>query len=342
MNEEWQNFLEARGARLDEQGFARFDRRAAECALVDLSWLGLIRVAGKDAAGFLQGQLTNDTRLVDDIHSALGAYCTPKGRMLALFRMFRRNDALWLLLPAERLEATLGRLGMFVLMSQVELADASDDLVRIGLAGDCAPALIADQLGAAPEAPNGVSTHGDFTVIRAEGSLPRFLVIGPPGAMKPLWDALAKQASPVDSDYWRLLDIRAGVPSVWDATAEAFVPQMANLQLIDGVSFTKGCYTGQEVVARMQYLGKLKRRMYPGVIAGGKAPAAGTSLYSEAGQSAQGSGKVVDAVLNEAGDAEALAVVEIQAAEAGPLRVGAQDGAEIRLTEPPYGFNKDE
>ncbi len=126
MNEEWQNFLEARGARLDEQGFARFDRRAAECALVDLSWLGLIRVAGKDAAGFLQGQLTNDTRLVDDIHSALGAYCTPKGRMLALFRMFRRNDALWLLLPAERLEATLGRLGMFVLMSQVELADASE------------------------------------------------------------------------------------------------------------------------------------------------------------------------------------------------------------------------
>ncbi len=342
MNEAWRKFLEAQGARLDEKGFAHFDRRAADCACMDLSWLGLIRVAGGDAASFLQGQVTNDTRRIDEGHAALGGYCTPKGRMLSLFRMFQRDDAIYLLLPAERLEATIQRLKIFVLMSDVQLSDASDELVRVGLAGECAPALLAAKSGEAPSAMNQVMIHGDLTLIRVEGEMPRFLVVGPVEAMQSLWGRLAKRAEPVDSAYWRLLDIRAGVPSVWEATAEAFVPQMANLQLIDGVSFTKGCYTGQEVVARMQYLGKLKRRMYPGTIAIDEAPPPGTSLYSEASQSAQGSGKVVDAVGNENGQVEALVVAEIQAAESGPLHVGSEQDVTIELREPPYGFKSEE
>lgn len=338
MNTAWQDFMESQGASFDDKGRARFGTPGADCALMDLSWLGLIRVGGGDAASFLQGQVTSDTREIDATHSALSAYCTPKGRMLALFRLFQRNDALFLLLPAERLEATLKRLSLFVLMADAKLEDASDELARIAIAGECAAAMLKTYVGEPPTENNGAVTHGDITLLRSDSDRPRFIIIAPTHEMAALWAKLAENASPVDSDFWRLLDIRAAIPSVYDETAEAFVPQMANLQLIDGVSFTKGCYTGQEVVARMQYLGKLKRRMYPGHIDTDTVPEPGTPLYSEKSQSGQGSGKIVDAVAGDRGGVEALVIAEIAAVEQGPLHVGDESGPVIELGEPPYAF----
>lgn len=143
----------------------------------------------------------------------------------------------------------------------------------------------------------------------------------------------------MNADYWALLDIRAGIPTVYPQTRDTFVPQMVNLHLLDGVSFKKGCYTGQEVVARMQYLGKLKRRMYQArVEAAEKPPAPGDKLYSASSHSEQATGWVVDARGNGDGDYELLVVVEIEAREHGEVQLAGPDGPSLVLSDPPYGF----
>jgi folate-binding protein YgfZ len=339
MNSEWKAFLEARSAVIDERGELRFPDApaAADCALCALPQLGLIAVSGPDAEGFLQGQLTNDVRELSDTHTQLSSHCSPKGRMLAAFRVLRIDDTFYLQLPRTELDGMLKRLRMFVLRSRVSVADADEELVAIGLAGDCAPRLLADHLAVLPERDNDMSTAGPLTAIRIPGTTPRFEVLGPATELGALWDALAAEADLIDPGYWSLLDIRAGIPSVHAQTADTFVPQMTNMQLIDGVSFTKGCYTGQEVVARMQYLGKLKRRMYLAEVTAEAPPEPGDELHSASSTSEQASGRVVDARPAGDGRYELLAVVEIAAADAGDVHLGP-NGPRLTLREPPYRF----
>jgi folate-binding protein YgfZ len=339
MNNEWKHFIEAHAGVIDAGDQVRFPAapREAGCALMDLSHLGLIRVTGPDAESFLQGQLTNDVREVSATHTQLAGHCSPKGRMLASFRVLRLDDALCLQLPRLALPAALKRLRMFVLRAKVTVEDASDAMVCIGLAGGCAPGVLAEQVPDLPDTDHGMTRTGALTVIRIPGPGPRFEVIGPVDAIGPLWEKLATQATPMDGSYWALLDIRAGIPTVYPETADAFVPQMANMQLIDGVSFTKGCYTGQEVVARMQYLGKLKRRMYHAEVASVTAPKPGDALHAPGSTSEQASGRVVDARASADGRYELLAVVEVGPAEAGEVRLGA-DGPLLTFKAPPYGL----
>lgn len=304
---------------------------------MDLSQLGLIAVSGADASDFLQGQLTNDVRELSETHTQLSSQCSPKGRMLSLCRVLRMDDDLYLQLPRERVQPVLQRLRMFVLRARATLEDASDRLITIGLAGSCATALLGGHFRSLPDAENDLTREGDLLVIRMPGPAPRFQIIGPEPAMEVIWDALAAKATLTAPDFWGLLDIRAGIPSVHDATVDAFVPQMANMQLIDGVSFTKGCYSGQEVVARMQYLGKLKRRMYLAEVQTHAAPMPGHELYAAHSTSEQAAGRVVDARLNAAGGCELLAVIEIPAAEGGEVRLSAE-GPVLTLKDPPYGF----
>ena len=331
MNEEWSSYLE------------QLQRAAppgrADCALCALADTGLIRVSGEDARDFLQGQLTNDIGQVTPEQGQLSAYCTPKGRMLAIFIVFQRGDALYLQLPLERLQPVLKRLRMFVLRSRVTLEDASDELVISGFVGSCFGKLAA----ALPEKP--FATHGvdDATLIRFPGAPERFQLVAPPGKSIAAWEAHRDAAWPADADYWPLLDIRAGLPRVLDATSEAFVPQMCNLDLLGGISFTKGCYTGQEVVARMKYLGQLKRRMYIARIDTASCPGPGEALFSPTSSSAQGAGKVVDARPSPEGEGcEALVVAEIAGFEAGDLRLGDENGPPLALREPPYGLTPEE
>jgi tRNA-modifying protein YgfZ len=339
MNSEWKRFIEAHAGVIDVGDQTRFPAspREAACSLMDLSHLGLIRVAGADALAFLQGQLTNDVREVSATHTQLAGHCSPKGRMLASFRVLLLDDTFFLQLPRAALPAALKRLRLFVLRARVTLEDASDELVCIGLAGACAPGLLAAQVADLPQAGHGMSRVDALAVVRMPGPGPRFQILGPVEAIKPLWEALAAQGTAMDGTYWALLDIRAGIPTVYPETADAFVPQMANLQLIDGVSFTKGCYTGQEVVARMQYLGKLKRRMYQAEVETAIAPKPGDALHAPGSTSEQASGRVVDARPSGDGRYELLAVVEVGAAEAGEVRLGA-DGPLVRFKAPPYGF----
>ena len=304
------------------------------CSVTDLSHFGLIRASGPDLRTFLQGQLTNDIKQVTPQVAQLSSYCSPKGRMLGSFRIFQRGEALYLQLPADRLEAILRRLRMFVLRSQVTLEDAGDELARLGLAGDCAT----DLLPFVPAEEKGCMTRDELTVIRLPGDRPRFEVLGPPAKLAGLWTNAAGRAEPTGPDFWGLMDIRAGIPNVREDTVEAFVPQMANLQIIGGVSFTKGCYTGQEVVARMQYLGKLKRRMYRARSDGPELPMPGTEVYSASSESGQGAGRIVDAVPAPEGGFEALVVLQISVADAGDIRLHDSDGPVLELLDLPYAF----
>lgn len=303
-----------------------------DCAVCDLSQLGLIGASGADTRAFLQGQLTNDVNQVTGEHIQFNSYCSPKGRMLASFWVFQRDDALYMLLPAELLPTILKRLQMFVLRADVTLEDASEELARFGLIGECG----ADLLPFAPKEVRTTITRDDISVIHLPGETPRLAVIGPAGSLKPLWKNVTAAAPRVGHDQWKLADIRAGIPGVQEATVDAFVPQMANLQLIDGVSFRKGCYTGQEVVSRMQYLGKLKRRMYRAKLDGDAQPAAGDELYSPGSE--QAVGRIAAAAASPEGGHEVLAIVQIAAAEAGELRLQNQHGPVLELLDLPYAF----
>jgi folate-binding protein YgfZ len=309
----------------------------------DLSHLGILVAHGSDAQTFLQSQLGNDINALDDGHSQLGSFCTPKGRMLGLFRIFRSGDSFYLRLPADTLDVVLQRLRMFVLRSKVTLEDASEAFIRIGVSGGKAPGLLASVTGqAAPESVSAVTRTGELTILRVPGLQPRFEVYAASiDAAKQLWDALNVDAAPVGMPAWGLLEILAGLPSVYAANSEQFVPQMANLQLLDGVSFKKGCYPGQEIVARMQYLGTLKRRMYLGRIATDEPVLPGASLFSGS-DGEQAAGRVVDAQPHPDGGQAALAVLQISAAESGDLHLGGDDGPAFTLESLPYAFESTE
>ncbi len=346
MNPQWQEFLTARGARMAADQSMRFpDSGAApfgdpgNCGLFDLSHLGLIAARGEDTQSFLQGQLTNDIRELSATHTQLSSHCSPKGRMLVSFRVVRLGDAVYLQLPRERLPDTLKRLRLYVLRAKLTLEDASDTLIRIAIAGDCAEPGLARLGLAVPVRDEDLATTDGVSVLRLPSPSRRFELIGPIDALTGLWDALSQVATPSNPDVWALHDIRGGIPTVYPETVEAFVPQMVNLQLIDGVSFTKGCYTGQEVVARMQYLGKLKRRMYWAEVETDSPPRPGDELHAPTSTSEQASGRVVDARPAGPGRFELLAVVEIDAAEGGEVRLGEQ-GPPLRLRPPPYGFTQ--
>jgi len=335
MNQQWQTFLESLSGHVVDQ-VVRFEPGSlSDCNLFDLSHLGLVRVRGEDAVDFLQGQLTNDVRKVTSGTSQLSSYCSVKGRMMANFRVFPLGDDIFLQMPRSRVAPMVQRLRMFVLRAQVTLDDVSDEMAQIAMAGHCALAILGDL---APVEIDGVIQGNGFACIRVPGRDPRFLLVGSPQALKTQWEKAAHRALPANPEAWRLLDIRAGLPTVYEQTVEAFVPQMANMQLVNGVSFTKGCYTGQEVVARMQYLGKLKRRMYRVRCETLACPEPGTELYAPGSASGQGAGLILDASPAPEGGCEAMAVIEIAAVQAGEVRIGDAEGAVLEFLDLPYAF----
>ncbi|MCW9012920.1 MAG: folate-binding protein YgfZ [Gammaproteobacteria bacterium] len=345
MKPEWLDFLTNAGAEITDYTVNSFgnperERQVTKTGLIicDLSHLGLISVYGDDAATFLQGQLTNDIRDVSLQHSQLSAYCTPKGRMLSNFRIFKREDTYYLRLPREQLETSLKRIHMFVLMSKATLEDSSDALVHIGVSGQNAEEHLAGMIPDLPKNIDDVTQCKGYTVIRLAGPHARFEIYGELEPMQALWNHLDVHAAPVGAGPWEMLDILAGTPTIYPATAEAFVPQMANMQLVNGVNFQKGCYTGQEVVARMQYLGKLKRRMFLVHIDTNETINPGDGLFSADSTSGQGTGTIVSAQPNPDGGAIALAVINISDAEAGQIKLVDANGPIVQIKELPYAF----
>ena len=350
MNAEWNDFLERIGATQETNRVSYFGRTETELEAAlsgdvccDLSHLGLIAVQGPDAGTFLQGQLTCDVRQIMSNRSLPGAHCTPKGRVFASFRLFRCGEVYYLELPRTMVEPVLSRLRKYVLRAKTMLEDASDALARMGVAGPNTAAQVGTVLGAVPETANGVVISdarysSEITAIRLPGPIPRFELHGAARDLSTVWNALAPNLTPVGAEPWRLLDILAGTPAVYPETVEAFVPQMLNLQLLDGISFHKGCYTGQEIVARTHYLGKLKRRMVLARVDSPTPPRPGDPLFSPRADPSQSAGQLADACHHPDGGYAVLAVALIECAEHGVLQLGDANGPELRLEPLPYGF----
>lgn len=347
MKPEWKEFLQNAGAEFENGRIVSFgnperEKRVATTGniLCDLSHYGLVSAYGGDATAFLQGQFSNDLKQVDATHSQISSYCSPKGRMLVNFRIFQRETTYYMRMPREMVESFLKRLGMFVLMSKVTLEDADDALVRFGVSGPEAEAELKDALGGVPSDIDAVASFKGITVIRIPGPYPRFELYGELEPMQQAWQRLNVRAAPVGASPWALLDILGGIPTVYSQTSDAFVPQMANMQLIGGVSFKKGCYPGQEVVARMQYLGKLKRRMYRLHIAGNEAPLPGNEVFATG--LPEPIGRLVDAQPHPDGGIAALAILQIENAESGEIHIGGVEGPQATLAELPYSFESAE
>ena len=280
--------------------------------VADLSNNAVLSVSGDDAAAFLQGQLTNDVEALGVNRAQWNGWCSPKGRLLATFLLVRRPDGYLLMLPAEIAGPIAKRLGMFVLRSKVKIADVSDRYARRGIIGR--------RPGPAP-----------MEVVEDEGAILVGLEPGRIVALMPPERALTPNAG---ADAWELAAIRAGVPTITAATQEAFVPQMANFELVGGVSFKKGCYPGQEIVARMQYRGGLKRRMAIAHVDGTERPQPGQSVYSAAfGE--QAAGTIVNAAPAPEGGFDALVVAQIESLDRRDLRWKSPDGPGLEVRSHP-------
>lgn len=342
MNPNWQDFLLAAGAHLENQQLVHFGSPQQEILaaqngsiLTDLSHLSVIQFAGEDSEAFLQGQVSCDVRQATLEQARLGSYCTPKGRMLATFLLWRGEEGFFMQLPAPLREAIQKRLGMYVMRSKVKVSDASEQTIRLGIAGQAASAALAELGGAVPEDDYAVGRCGTVTAIRLPGQ--RFELLLAPDNAAAVWQTLSQHCTPVGSGRWEWLEIQAGIPMVTAATQEQFVPQMANMELIGGVSFTKGCYPGQEIVARSQYLGKVKRRMYRARLQSDAVPQPGDVLFGQ-GPSEQSGGMVVNAQPAPGGGFDLLAVILNASIESGAVHWKTPDGPVLELLGLPYAL----
>ncbi|MEW6695178.1 MAG: folate-binding protein [Pseudomonadota bacterium] len=293
------------------------------CRLDD--W-GVLSAQGDDAAAFLHGQLTQDFLLQRDAEARLAAYCTPKGRMLFSAIGVRRDGAILLCAPRERIAPTLKRLSMFVLRAKVRLADATADWALWGCAGAAVPSAL-------PAATWSVWHDGVRTWVRL-----------PPGAgtarallLQPAAEA-APQGAGLALPHWHWLEVMSGVAPITEPVVEAFVPQMLNYESVGGVNFKKGCYPGQEVVARSQFRGTLKRRAF---LVHADAPLTAGQAVFHASDPEQPVGMVAHAAPHPAHGWDAIVSMQTSAADGQALTVGAPDGPVLRLQPLPYELLQD-
>jgi len=342
MNQQWQTFLESQSATVNDADEVCFENgyQLTDCSIFDLSHLRLTSVSGEDAETFLQGQFTNDIRVVSPEHHQMSCYCTPKGRMLANFRICSHAGQYLLQTPIDTQPALIKRLSMFVLRSQVSIEDVSDRYVAIGLAGECIAELLNSHFSSVPAIPGDATEENGISLLRIPGPSSRYMLIGQPTQIASIWEACSQQATATNHELWKLLDIQSGIPTVYANTVESFVPQMVNMQLVDGVSFDKGCYVGQEIVARMKYLGTLKRHMYLAQVETDTHPHPGDELYSPIDtESGQGHGNVVMAAASSNSGYETLVVVETSSHENGELHLENKSGPTLTFLPMPYKFD---
>ncbi|MFK7816817.1 MAG: folate-binding protein YgfZ [Gammaproteobacteria bacterium] len=347
MNQNWQEFITTQGAVIDKQvleSFTSADSRSFNSQhtyLCDLSNLGIIRASGDDALSFLHGQFTNDLNLVTNNNSQLSSYCNPKGRMLAIFRVFQKDDDYYLILNRDVLEPVLKKLTMFKLMAKVDLSDVSDEYVLLGLAGPASASTLKEHGLQIPESTNTSTHEKETTVICMPSESSRFLLISEAEHAKTIWQSISNHTTASTYKTWELHDIQNGIPQVTAETNEAFIPQMVNLELIGGVNFQKGCYPGQEIVARTHYLGKPNRRMYHVSISTKNCPLPGTNIFS-AKDGEQPVGKIVSAQHSSDDICNALAVLRTAKKSDDELHLEPSAGPKVTLLTLPYSLKSTE
>jgi tRNA-modifying protein YgfZ len=307
--------------------------------LCDLSHLGLLEISGMDAVNFLQGQVTNDVKLLVGTNAHYSAYCNPKGRMLALFLAFAHYDHIHLQLNRELLEPIMKRLKMYVMRSKVEIKDVSDSIIKFGIDGLEAAPILAASLAKIPTQDYELVTLDNATILKLPSiNGARFEIFTDTANAPIIWQALKATCKVVDKAHWNWLEIQAGIPDIELKTQEQFVPQMLNLDILNGINFKKGCYTGQEIVARTHYLGAVKRRTYLGSLQSASAPQAGDKILDNTQNEAGGNevGQIVRVAQNLESGFDVLVEMRIDAQAAGNVTC---NGVPITFKTPPYALD---
>jgi len=278
------------------------------CTWCHLSHLGIIKISGEEALGFLQGQVTCDVRTLQQGHLGFGAFCTPKGRVLANFRLAPIENGFYLVVSKDLVTSLIKRLNLYILRSKVTIEDLSADRIILGLTSQDVDCPVA-----------GAFHYAEGRYITVLGT-----VEDPP----PL---ILDDLDHADQHAWTLQDIREGLPWIQLETSERFLPQMINLDTLEGIGFQKGCYTGQEIVARTHYLGQLKRRLYRLIGRSDQPAAAGGTVVDESSEEGQSVGDIVNVATNPAGEVECLTVLSIEATQKKSLRLQSDREAGWRI-----------
>ncbi len=360
MIEQWKQFLRDNGAQFAEQEITYFTSSSDFTDwntgfVTPLLQLGVIVAEGAEAADFLHKQLSNDVNHLTTETARLAGYCSPKGRLLGTLLLWREikpisnqadnqndnqiSDQIFLQLPVSLLPAILKRLRMFILRTKASLRDASDETILLGLGGAQAAQVLGTWFAQLPDTPYGTVSNESGCLIRVADAFAaaRYEWRLTSQMAEQIWPQLTQQLTPVASRVWGLSEIAAGVPQVLPATQEKFVPQMINYELIGGVNFKKGCYPGQEIVARSQYLGKLKRRMHAARIVGAQMVQAGDEVFSMDDPD-QACGMVVNA--ERAADGAFACLIEIKIALLGSsIRHASIDGPICEFGPLPYALD---
>jgi len=296
--------------------------------IVKLTHLGIIRAVGEDAVKFLQGQLTQDVAQLELTQARLAAFCNAKGRMQASFVLFKRSpEDVLLVCSRDLLAATLKRLSMFVMRAKAKLSDATDDFLLYGLTGTAIDKVAS-------------SAQPAWTKVDIDDANLIFLYPGA-GQARAMWCAPADSRVPegefIDLEMWNWLEVQSGIAMISQPVFEAFVPQMLNYESVGGVNFKKGCYPGQEVVARSQFRGTLKRRAY--IVHGSDHGAEPVHIGQEvfhASDTEQPCGLVAACAANPTGGFDAIVSMQTSAASGGALALGGPHGTALRVLPLPY------
>lgn len=339
-NNDWQEFQFIQGAVFNNATIVSFGNLQNEllCTeqgdiLCDLSHLATLSLSGDDALTFLQGQVTNDVNLLGMDKAHYTGYCSAKGRLLALFLAYRTAQGLHLQFNNKLADTIAKRLKMYIMRAKVTLHNSSDDTVKLGVSGPHITQALSAFFAAIPTQTYGISHNENGSLIRLSGKLPRFEIVCDTETAKRLWSALKKTCKPVGKACWEWLEIQAGIPDISAHTQEAFVPQMVNLDKLNGINFKKGCYTGQEIVARTHYLGKIKRRTQLLHLPSSVPPQAGTEVLSN---SQEVVGMVVRTAPTPKGGYDVLAEVRLDSLEAGDLVI---NGVAAVMQTLPYSLD---
>lgn len=247
--------------------------------LCELPDIGFLKIRGNDTKKFLQGQLTCDIESVTAENSCMGAHCNPQGRVISLFYLFRFQEDFYLLMQQNMIPIAMAALKKYAVFFKVELTDASKEMTAIGC------------------------QHTDFIQIDRQNlaHIPvsaehtRCMIAGKPAAIKVAMEQISQLTPAVTKDHWKYLNIRDGIPALYPETSGKFLPHEINLDKLNAISFDKGCYTGQEIIARMHYRGKLKTRLYIAEVSSESSPQPGADIYSMHGSELRTSGMIVDA-----------------------------------------------
>jgi folate-binding protein YgfZ len=339
----WLTFLAEQGAKISDDAVPRILSFGSEIPgetaktnfVTPLTHLGLIAASGEEAAHFLHNQLTNDVEHLGSKEARLAGYCSPKGRLLASFLIWQSADRIMLQLPRELQAAIQKRLQMFILRAKAKLADVTEESVMLGLAGPAAASALMPWFPTLPVAIYGKVESEAGTLIRHSNAfdVPRYQWITTAEQAMDAWPRLTEILQASGAEAWHLAEIDGGVPHITAATQEQFVPQMINFELLGGVNFKKGCYPGQEIVARSQYLGKLKRRMLHASVAAPQV-APGTEIFS-VDDPDQPCGMVVNAERSGAGVSDCLVEIKLAATDSA-VHLGSASGPQLSFQPLPY------